>query len=199
MPARGILRLTSCNLRATNPCSECAVPTILSHPAVPLAIGLGLGSRIISRRLLLAGVAASIIPDIDVYLEQITSSIGHRGHTHTLLFALLGAACAAAIARSLRAPPLTAFWFIAIAAASHGLLDAFTTGGGGISFFWPLTDQTYFMPWRVIEVAPMGVRPFFSERGVTVILSVLKWIWLPAVTVALALYTLRRSRAAAAH
>jgi inner membrane protein len=42
------------------------MPTIFSHPAVPLTLGFGLGKEIVSRRLLVAGVAASILPDLDV-------------------------------------------------------------------------------------------------------------------------------------
>jgi inner membrane protein len=42
------------------------MPAIFSPPAVPLALGFGLGKEIVSRRLLLAGVAASILPDLDV-------------------------------------------------------------------------------------------------------------------------------------
>ena len=42
------------------------MPTIISHIAVPLAIGFGLGRKKISEHLLCAGVVASIIPDADV-------------------------------------------------------------------------------------------------------------------------------------
>lgn len=36
------------------------MPTIVTHAAVPLCLGLGLGSRIISPRLLLAGGAIAL-------------------------------------------------------------------------------------------------------------------------------------------
>ncbi|MCY9810902.1 metal-dependent hydrolase, partial [Aeromonas caviae] len=39
------------------------MPTIVTHAAVPICLGLGLGSRIISLRLLLAGVAIAMLPD----------------------------------------------------------------------------------------------------------------------------------------
>jgi membrane-bound metal-dependent hydrolase YbcI (DUF457 family) len=42
------------------------MPTILTHTAVPLALGLGLGPRAIPPRLLVAGVTASMVPDLDV-------------------------------------------------------------------------------------------------------------------------------------
>ena len=75
------------------------MPTVLTHPAVPLAIGLGLGKDVIPPPLLIAGVAVSVMPDLDVlafrYGISYASNFGHRGFSHSLLFAaalaLLGA------------------------------------------------------------------------------------------------------------
>jgi inner membrane protein len=170
------------------------MPTILSHPAVPLAIGLGLGSGAISGRLLLAGVAASIVPDLDVYLEHYWSAIGHRGVTHTLVAALLAGFCAALIARALRTTRLTAFAFVFACLLSHPLLDMCTNGGSGIPLFWPLDDERYFMPWTPIEVSPLGIRRFFSERGLAVLTSEIIWVWAPAVVLYALLRTVRHSR-----
>lgn len=170
------------------------MPTIISHPAVPLAIGLGLGSGIVSRRLLAAGIAAAIVPDLDVYLSHLTPAIAHRGVTHTIVFALLCGACAALVGRILRATPLKAFIFITAATASHPLLDAFTNGGAGIPFFWPFTHERWFMPVQPIEVSPLGITRFFSERGLEVILSELLWVWVPAVVMATVLWIWRRGQ-----
>ena len=73
-----------------------------------------------------------------------------------------------------------------LAAASHGLLDAMTTGGRGVAFFSPFSNRRYFLPWRMIEVSPIGIRPFFSERGAQVFASELTWIWIPAAAAAIA-------------
>ena len=172
------------------------MPSIISHPAVPLAIAIGLGPRIISRRLLAAGVVCSVAPDFDVYLELATSSIGHRGITHSLFFAGLCGALAAGASSLLTARALTAFLFVCLCTASHGVLDAFTNGGPAVSFLWPMRNEGYFMPWRVIEVSPLGISRFFSERGAAVLASELKWIWVPAATLCALLYgSRRRSRA----
>src|SRR3954470_20938610 len=122
------------------------MPSIISHPAVPLAVGLGLGSGIISRRLLLAGILCSVLPDLDVYAQIYSASIGHRGITHSIFFAFVCAAAAALIGTRLHASRATAFWFVVLATASHGVLDAFTNGGAGITFFWPLSAEGFFMP-----------------------------------------------------
>lgn len=78
------------------PSGAIAVPTIFSHIAVPLALRAGLGPRAIPRPLLLAGMAASVIPDLDVIGFQFGvhygTQFGHRGATHSIAFALaLGA------------------------------------------------------------------------------------------------------------
>ena len=158
--------------------------SIISHPAIPLAIGLGLGSGLVSRRLLVTGIACSIIPDLDVYLHRAADAypaLEHRGLTHSIAFAVLCGALAAVFARKLDARPLVAFLFVTVASASHGFIDAFTTGGPGILFFWPFSDERHFMPLQFIQVPPVGIVPFFSFRGLEVLWSELKWLWLPSV------------------
>ena len=165
--------------------------SIISHPAIPLAIGLGLGSGVISRKLLVAGVVCSIVPDLDVYLRRAAdaySAFGHRGLTHSIVFALLCGAVAAALSRKLDTRPLIAFLFVSVATASHGFLDAFTTGGSGILFFWPFSDERHFMPLQFIQVSPIGIREFISFHGALVLWSELKYLWLPAVVFGIVLH-----------
>jgi inner membrane protein len=161
------------------------MPTILTHPAVPLAIGLGLGSKIIPRPLLVAGVVASMLPDLDVVAYKFgipySSVYSHRGFTHSIEVALAIAIVGALAARHLKATATTSFLFIFAAALSHGLLDSFTNGGSPIAFLWPFSDERFFAPWRFIEVSPIGIGPLFSARGVRVLLSELLWVWMPAV------------------
>ena len=164
------------------------MPTIFSHPAVPLALGFGLGKKLVPGRLLLAGVTVSILPDLDViafsfgipYADQ----FGHRGFTHSLFFAAMVALIGACAHRSLHCSFGIGFWFLFLATVSHGVLDAFTNGGLGIAFFWPWSDERYFARYQLIEVAPIGIASFFSSRGVRVILSELRWVWLPCALLA---------------
>ena len=78
-----------------------------------------------------------------------------------------------------------AWLFLFLATASHGVLDAMTSGGGGVAFFAPLHDERYFFPWRPILVSPMSIRRFFSERGVRIFASEIVWVWIPAAVFAL--------------
>lgn len=177
------------------------MPTILTHAAVPLALGLGLGARRIPRRLLAAGVLASMLPDLDVLAFRFHvaygEALGHRGASHSLAFALLVALMAWVLAPQLQTTRRAAFAFVAVSVASHGLLDMFTNGGLGAALWWPLSDARVFAPWQVIEVSPLSLRRVFSARGWQVLQSELLWVWLPATLVCAGVWLARRARDAA--
>jgi inner membrane protein len=159
------------------------MPSILSHPAVPLGLAFVLGRERVSPRLLVAGLAASVLPDLDVVAFRLgvpyLSPFGHRGFTHSAGFALLLALAAALFAPVLRSPRRWCLGFVFVAAFSHPLLDAFTNGGRGVALLWPFTTVRFFAPVRPIQVAPLSPRAFFGPWGWRVLLSELLWVWLP--------------------
>jgi inner membrane protein len=169
------------------------MPTIISHAAVPLAIGIGLGQRRIPAPLLAMGVVASMLPDADVLLFRLGATYdtawAHRGFSHSLGFAVLLGVLAAALFRKSVIPPI-AFAFVSFAAASHGLLDMMTNGGHGVAILWPLTGQRYFFDWRPIQVSPLAASRFITRAARIAVTEVI-WIWVPAVIVALALRSSR--------
>ena len=77
-------------MRAENP-----LPTVFTHPAIPLALRALTGRAMTSRRLVLVGAMCSVLPDVDAigYFAGVPyeSLFGHRGITHSLPFALLAA------------------------------------------------------------------------------------------------------------
>ena len=170
-----------------------SMPSIISHAAVPLALGLGLGEQRIPSRLLVIGIAASMFPDADVILFRFGATyatVCHRGFSHSLGFAiLLGLGAMLLLRKSV--PPLLAFAFVAFCAASHGFLDMMTNGGHGVAILWPLTGQRYFFDWRPIQVSPLAAARFV-KRAAAVAGTELLWIWLPAIVVALVLRADRR-------
>ena len=176
------------------------MPTILSHPAVPLGLAIALGPANVSGRLLAAGVLASIAPDLDVLGFRLgiaySHELGHRGFTHSLALALALAMLVAPFAHRLTSRPLPTFLFVFVACASHGLLDMLTTGGHGIALFWPFSEERFFWPVQVIEVSTLNLRRFFGEAGWAVLGSELRWVWLPAAVSAAVGYGVRRHRAA---
>ena len=168
------------------------MPTILSHPAVPFAIGLSLGNKAIPSRLLMVGIALSVLPDLDVLAFRFgisyASDIGHRGFSHSLAFAMVAALLGASCFRRRFA---MAFWFLFAAAASHGLFDAFTNGGLGIAFLWPFSTERFFAPIQVIEVSPLSIQRFLSPRGATVLMSEIIWVWLPCTIIGIFMAIIR--------
>ena len=171
--------------------------SVLSHPAVPLAIAVGLGGRVVSPRLTIAACVASVVPDLDslgfAAGVPYSSPFGHRGFTHSLFFALLLALFAAVFARRLGAAAGVVFAGVLVSAASHGLLDALTTGGMGVAFFSPFSNMRYFLPWQVILVSPISVTRFFTPRGLAIVRSELVWIWTPCALLAALGVTFRRA------
>lgn len=176
--------------------------TLITHPLPVLAVGLALGSRVIPPHLLLAGMLAACLPDFDVVAFKLGiayhDAFGHRGFSHSLLFASILGALAALACRPLHSGPLKARLWVALATASHSLLDAMTNGGLGVAWFWPWSDARYFMPFHPIAVSPIGLSRFLSERGLLVLQSEARWVWLPCLLLALAgmalRFLLRRSR-----
>ncbi|MBF3317482.1 metal-dependent hydrolase, partial [Leptospira borgpetersenii serovar Hardjo-bovis] len=69
------------------------MPTVVTHGAVPLCCGAGLGLKVIPPRLLFAGVVLAMLPDADVLAFKFGVAygnvFGHRGFTHSLLFAFV--------------------------------------------------------------------------------------------------------------
>ena len=160
------------------------MPTVFSHPAVPIAIGLGLGRKVIPTRLIIVGIVLSILPDLDVLAFRFgisySSDVGHRGFSHSLTFAAVTALLGASLFRD---GFTKAFWFLFAASASHGIYDAFTNGGLGIAHFWPLSAERFFAPIQPIEVSPLSLARFLSQRGVAVLVSEIWWVWLPCLAV----------------
>lgn len=169
--------------------------TLMTHVIPPLALGLGLGGRIIPRRLLFAGMIAALIPDLDVIGFRLhvpyAHPFGHRGATHSAVFALMLGFLVALLFKPLHSSRALVFTFIAFSTLSHPLLDMVTNGGLGVALEWPWSNKRLFAPWQVIEVSPIGLKNFFSNRGYVVLKSELLWVWLPAFFMMMSLAIIR--------
>ena len=157
-----------------------------SHAIVALAMGKAFQNKELSWRELVLGALCSVVPDLDVmgfYVGiQYGDVWGHRGLTHSVVFAALLAGILVAV--WYRGKPALAmmglFVYFFFCTASHGVLDAMTNGGLGVAFFSPFDTTRYFFPVRPVLVSPIGVSEFFSAYGVRILASEAIWIWLPS-------------------
>lgn len=172
--------------------------SLISHAVAALGIGTVFARPQIPTRVWVIGAACSIIPDIDVigfrFGIRYGDFWGHRGFTHSLLFAVILAAAAVLACFFREAPGVNrgVLWmYFFLATASHGLLDAMTNGGLGVAFLSPFDNARYFFRWRPILVSPISVTRFFSDRGIGVLQSELLWIWIPAGALAVVAFAIR--------
>jgi len=158
-----------------------------SHIAIPGVLYASFKCRTVNCRLFLLAAACSVFPDIDVLTFQFgipyASQWGHRGFTHSIVFAFCLAVLLVLFYRQLKSKPWVVFWLCFLSCASHGILDAMTNGGLGVAFFWPLSKERLFFPFRPIEVSPIGIHSFFTGWGLRVIVSELVWILFPALII----------------
>ena len=171
----------------------------VTHAIAGISIATCFYRRSVPRSVWVVGTVCAILPDVDATFSAFGvergSLLGHRGLTHSLLFAAVLAALIVRVGYATGVPGLgrRALWsYLFLSMASHGFLDAFTNGGTGIAFFSPLSNHRYFFPWRPVEVSPLSIIRFFSARGLTILISEATWIWPPAALLALSAILWRR-------
>lgn len=169
--------------------------SIFGHGLVAYTTSKVIDSKF-SKLLLFLAIGSAILPDLDVLAFRFRipylHPFGHRGFTHSILFALVWSGLISFLFGKTR--KLIFMIVIFLSTLSHGILDAMTTGGKGVGFFIPFDNSRYFFPWRVIKVSPIGIKKFFSEWGINVILSELKYIGIPCLIVLIVLYIKKNKR-----
>jgi inner membrane protein len=175
--------------------------TVFSHAIVGFAISAAAPAAGTRTRVALAAALCAVVPDVDVLTLSMGVRwghvLGHRGLTHSLLFAAVLAALVVAVAFRGRARGggYVRLWLVLFAAtASHGILDAMTDGGIGVAFLAPWDRTRYFLPWRPIPVSPIGFERFFSARGLQIMQAEVLLIWIPTAVALLIGVGLRRRR-----
>jgi inner membrane protein len=172
-----------------------------AHALATVALGKTYPQKYTSPKFWLLGMLCTIIPDADVVMFKFgvpyEHLFGHRGFSHSLVFAvILGVLVTALFYRSIKLSSKQGLLFIlffTLCTASHILLDALTNGGLGVAVFAPFDNTRYFLPWRPIQVSPIGVGNFFSEWGWRVIKSELVWVGLPTAAYLLLTSILKES------
>jgi len=118
--------------------------------------------------------ALALLPDADVvgfsFGVRYADPWGHRGATHSIVFALAVAGAIALAAPKLKLPRFRTWLLATLVLVSHGLLDTLTDGGLGVALMWPFDLTRYFAPWRPIPVAPIGLY-MLSPYGLNVVMT----------------------------
>jgi inner membrane protein len=171
------------------------MPTSVSHGLVALVFG-EIFIRSKTTKFWILSFLCAAIADIDIITVFFDinpdSMIGHRGFTHSLLFAVLFAFMVVHFGYRNFGLFSRDWWifytyFLALG-ISHIVLDAMTSGGQGIGFFIPFDSGRYLFQFRPIRVSPLRLMRFFTSDGKRILISEMFWIWVP---VALTFVTVR--------
>ena len=172
------------------------MPTIITHSVIAASSAYGFSHGKQTAKLVLLSITCSILPDADVvgyhwlYIPSY-SFFGHRGFFHSPFFAALLSIVIVCIFYRKEVAFSKQWWkyvlYFFVIGSSHGLLDAMTNGGNGIALLSPITNNRYFFPWTPIEVSPLSMKSFLSQRGISVLISELIWIWVPLFVIVILL------------
>lgn len=164
------------------------MPTAPTHALAALALGAAFYRPGVPKQLWIWGAALAALPDLDVigfgFGIRYGDLLGHRGLSHSLAFAtaIAGAVVAIWFRNPLGPLPRKLIWtYLALAMASHGLLDMLTDGGLGIALGAPIDNTRYFFPIRPIAVAPIGFSGLLEPGMGRVIATELTWVWGPSL------------------
>lgn len=165
--------------------------TIISHAVVAGSLASIASNGVSRSRLAFVLALLAVLPDLDVIGFRLGipygHMLGHRGFTHSILFAVL----VAGIVPTLFLRGTRAFsrewWGLAtlafLATMSHGVIDAFTDAGLGVGFLIPFDETRYFAPWRPLATSPLSVVAFVNGPALRILANELVWIGSPLLIV----------------
>jgi len=155
--------------------------TIYTHGVVGLGAGTLFARSKMPASFWMLAALLPMLPDVDSFWDApYGSMLGHRGFTHSLLFALAVSLAAATLLRHrLWYVPLVIFFFVIT--GSHGVLDAFTDGGFGIPLLWPFSNHR-FGPRGPIHVSDIGFE-IPNWRTSRTVQTELLYVWLPVAVI----------------
>jgi len=178
------------------------MPTFITHGVVGAAIAQLTPDDLLRKKTVLWFTGLAILPDIDVLASEFgipyAHPLGHRGFTHSLLFALITSGLVCLFLRYQARVPVRSFarvWSVGfLAVASHGLLDSATNRGMGVGFLVPFMENRFSFPFRPIGAAPLSIARMLDSKILGIFWTELLWIWLPMAVVFGLAYLLRKTR-----
>jgi inner membrane protein len=164
------------------------MPSLLGHAVAGLAITETFHRARLPRRIWVLAPMCAMAQDLDWFVSFLAYHknhiLNHRGVAHSLFGALLLAAAVLILALRRDQRSFQAWLCLTLAALSHGLMDACTSGGVGVALFMPFSDSRWACLWQPIQVAPLPL----GREDLWLFLASLRsealWIGLPALAVA---------------
>jgi inner membrane protein len=129
------------------------------------------------RRLCLVAAGCAALPDID-YLGW---PVAHRGITHSIAFALIGALAATIIffrSSDWRQSRARIALILALAFLSHGLLDGLSTYSYGIAYLAPFSTQRFRLWWTPLGDPEGRLVGQLVQEALVVLLPAIVLSWL---------------------
>ncbi len=173
----------------------------IGHLAAGAALG-ALYSRGTGRnpRPAIIGFAAlAVAPDLDLLAGLFgvlpNTPLAHRGITHSILFAVTLGIIGLLVARGGAGARFWSGGTVALALASHGLLDTMSQLGNGPMLLWPFSTQSYEFLWRPIPGVLNAAHYLTVQAIPTLVTETL--IFLPLLVYALLAFFPRRERKSA--
>ena len=166
------------------------MPTIITHGIVGYFIPRYFEKIImVKRKLIICCLIGGFFPDLDAISFKFhipyASLFGHRGFSHSILFALILSLVLFLVFflkdKFPKKEKLLILCILFLSVISHSILDAMTNGGLGVAFFSPFIETRYFFPFRPIPVAPIALSKFFSSWGMSVLCYEILIIWIPSI------------------
>ena len=153
------------------------MPTPISHAAVGFAIAAWAQRPPPTQRVCLVAAACAALPDID-YFEW---PVAHRGITHSLTFALVGALLLTAVL--LRRPLWTqnaarTATILGLAFLSHGLLDGLSAYSVGIAYFAPFSSHRFRLWWTPLGDSDGRLVGQLLQEAIVVLVPAVVFAWL---------------------
>jgi inner membrane protein len=180
------------------------MPSIFAHAVAGAALATAAFlPRSVPRRVWITGAVVAALPDVDAIGRPFGNLAfeallgGHRGFTHSVMFALAFSAMVTwGFFRTPQWTPLRRrLWAaFALAVASHGVLDALSTIGNGVAFWAPFSWIHYEFGWQ--PLGEIGPGPRGPERAFDVVANELVWVGLPSLMVVAIARFIRRANAA---
>ena len=166
------------------------MPTPLTHALAGITVAAPLRLRPTPRRTWIAAACCAMLPDIDItwYSRRMPHDtfLAHRGITHSLAFAAVVAAIVTGLAftgPAWRGARLRLWLTLALAMASHGLLDALTRYDRGVMLLAPFSRQRFVFPWHPLALPFPPSLPGWGARLWWIAVWEVSCVWLPCAVI----------------